>query len=54
MVKAINNGSVQILLHQLFSLFLTEEPTSGQFVKFSLQLEVLKDHIQKTIQETVP
>ena len=42
MVKAINNGSVQILLHQLLSLFLTEKPTSGQFVKFCLQLDVLQ------------
>ena len=45
MIKAINNGSVQILLHQLLSLFLTEKPTSGQFVKFCLQLDELKDQI---------
>ena len=39
MVKAINNGSVQILLNQLLSLFLTKKSTSGQFVKFCLQLD---------------
>ena len=50
MIKAINNGSVQILFHQLLSLFLTKKPTSGQFVKFCLQLDVLQGGAEKTVQ----